>query len=84
MIHSLVIGGFTVLLVYALFYEDIPETMPKTTPKTAPGSIPINDHHDRKVVLSCQTCRKLKNHVEIEPNLFQCVKCKRQVDIRVS
>jgi acetyl-CoA carboxylase beta subunit len=36
----------------------------------------------RSVTLSCQTCRKLKKHREIQKNLFQCVKCKRHVDIR--
>lgn len=36
----------------------------------------------KKKVLSCQTCRKLKTHVEIEPNLYQCPKCKREIDLR--
>jgi acetyl-CoA carboxylase beta subunit len=44
----------------------------------------INDQSVRHVTLSCQTCRKLKRHKEIEHNLFQCVKCKRHVDIRAS
>lgn len=82
MIHSLIVAGFSVLMVYALFSEELPEAAPKRELKSE--SFPINDSKERKVVLSCQTCRKLKNHIEIEPNLFQCVKCKRQVDIRVS
>jgi acetyl-CoA carboxylase beta subunit len=64
-----------------MFSEDLPETTPESKPKR---QAVIHDHSGRKVVLSCQSCRKLKNHIEIEPNLFQCVKCKRQVDIRVS
>ncbi|WP_456273652.1 hypothetical protein [Bacillus sp. AK031] len=44
----------------------------------------INDFTVRHVTLSCQTCRKLKRHKEIQPNLFQCVKCKRHVDIRTA
>lgn len=38
----------------------------------------------RHVTLSCQTCRKLKRHIEVSHNLFQCVKCKRHVDLRAS
>jgi hypothetical protein len=30
----------------------------------------------------CQTCRKLKKHKEVKLNLYQCVKCKRNVDLR--
>jgi acetyl-CoA carboxylase beta subunit len=44
--------------------------------------ITINDPSNKSVILSCQTCRKLKKHKEIEPYLFQCAKCKRHVDLR--
>lgn len=44
----------------------------------------VHDFQSRHVTLSCQTCRKLKKHKEVEPGIFQCVKCKRHVDIRVS
>jgi acetyl-CoA carboxylase beta subunit len=47
-------------------------------------NITINGFKQRHVKLSCQTCRKLKIHKEIEPNLYQCVKCKRHVDLRAS
>ena len=43
----------------------------------------INDATGRHVTLSCQTCRKLKRHKEIETGLFECVKCGRQSDVRV-
>lgn len=36
----------------------------------------------RHVELSCQTCRKLKRHREVEPNLFVCTKCRRHIDLR--
>lgn len=36
----------------------------------------------RLVELSCQTCRKLKRHREVEPNLFECTKCRRHIDLR--
>lgn len=42
----------------------------------------VNGHKKRHVIMSCQGCRKLKRHAEIEPNLYQCIKCKRHVDLR--
>jgi len=41
----------------------------------------INQGTKRRT-LSCQTCRKLKTHIEIEPYLFECMKCKRRTDLR--
>jgi acetyl-CoA carboxylase beta subunit len=46
------------------------------------SNVVVNDFSGRYVTMSCQTCRKLKKHKEVKPNLFQCVKCKRHVDIR--
>jgi acetyl-CoA carboxylase beta subunit len=46
------------------------------------NEVEIRDFAGRHVTLSCQTCRKLKRHKEVETNLFQCVKCKRHVDLR--
>jgi hypothetical protein len=49
----------------------------------------VNDHdgHDdhttgRRLTMMCTTCRKQKTHIEIEKDLYQCTKCKRQVDLR--
>lgn len=36
----------------------------------------------RLVTLSCQSCRKLKHHREIQENLFVCTKCRRHIDLR--
>lgn len=44
----------------------------------------VHDFQTRYVTLSCQTCRKLKRHKEIETNVFECTKCRRQIDVRVS
>lgn len=41
-----------------------------------------DDFTGRHVTLSCQSCRKLKTHREVEPDLYQCTKCKRHVDLR--
>lgn len=47
------------------------------------AELDLNVFSGRQVTLSCQTCRKLKRHKEVETNLFQCVKCKRHVDLRI-
>lgn len=46
--------------------------------------ITVNTYSSKRFEMSCQTCRKLKWHVEIEPRIFECMKCKRQVDLRAS
>jgi acetyl-CoA carboxylase beta subunit len=75
---SFITGGMTVILAYALFTsdrEDEEELLEEST-------IVVNDFTGRHVTLSCQTCRKLKRHKEVESNLYQCVKCKRHTDLR--
>lgn len=74
---SFLTGGMTFMFAYFLFTaerneDDEPEN----------EDLEVNDFNNRYVTLSCQSCRKLKKHIEIEPNLFQCVKCKRLVDVR--
>jgi acetyl-CoA carboxylase beta subunit len=75
---SFITGGMAVLMAYALFSvgaEDDEEF------EGAESDLVINEGSGRHVTLSCQTCRKLKRHREIRPNIFQCTKCKRHVDI---
>jgi acetyl-CoA carboxylase beta subunit len=80
---SFITGAITALFMYALFTSDrIEEELEENDP--VEDEIEINDFNTRHVTMSCQTCRKLKRHKEVKPNLFQCVKCKRHVDIRVS
>ncbi|PKG22740.1 hypothetical protein [Niallia nealsonii] len=81
--HSFFIGLLSASFAYALFSQNEDEE-PIIEKDQNDDDIEINDFTARHVTLSCQTCRKLKRHKEIEPNLFQCVKCKRHVDIRVS
>ncbi|MEH6994251.1 hypothetical protein V7075_16270 [Neobacillus drentensis] len=79
---SYITGGMTVILAYAFYVvgmEDGEEELGEEE-----DNVVVNDFSGRYVTLSCQTCRKLKRHKEVEPNLFQCTKCKRHVDIRVS
>ena len=80
---SFITGGMTVILAIALFTsgseEDVEVDIVESVPE---GDFVINGSSGRHVVLSCQTCRKLKRHKEIQTNLFQCTKCKRHVDLR--
>lgn len=79
---SFLTGSLVTAFAFALFKsEDEPET---ELIEEEGNDILVNDFNTRHVTLSCQTCRKLKRHKEIEPNLYQCAKCKRHVDLRVS
>jgi acetyl-CoA carboxylase beta subunit len=78
---SYISGGMTVLLTYAMFTTDEEEVLEVESNETEDNLV-VNDFTGRFVTLSCQTCRKLKKHKEIEPNLFQCTKCKRHTDLR--
>lgn len=87
--HSFVIGLVSAALAFAMFSESGEETeadeeVVSDSEHTGLTDVDIHDFSSRHVTLSCQTCRKLKRHKEVQPNLFQCVKCKRHVDIRVS
>jgi acetyl-CoA carboxylase beta subunit len=77
---SYITGGMTMILAYAFYavgMEDGEEELGEEE-----NDVVVNDFSGRYVTLSCQTCRKLKRHKEVEQNLFQCTKCKRHVDIR--
>jgi acetyl-CoA carboxylase beta subunit len=83
---SFISGGITVLLTFAMFTssnEDEEIEMDQDEGDEE-SEIVVNDFSSRHVTLSCQTCRKLKKHREVKPNLFQCTKCKRHVDLRAS
>jgi acetyl-CoA carboxylase beta subunit len=78
---SFISGGITVLLTYALSSSDEEEELEMEINETK-DNLMVNDFTGRFAVLSCQTCRKLKRHKEIEPDLYQCTKCKRHTDLR--
>lgn len=86
--HSFVVGLISAAIAFAMFSEseeaEVDEVAGHTGQTGVGSDLDIHDFSSRHVTLSCQTCRKLKRHKEIEPNLFQCVKCKRHVDIRAS
>lgn len=72
-ITSFLVGVLSTLFAYALF---------KDKPEPAEVLIDGDDNTGRRVVMMCTSCRKQKQHVEIEHDLYQCTKCKRQVDLR--
>ncbi|WHZ03413.1 hypothetical protein QNH48_01560 [Neobacillus sp. YX16] len=77
---SYITGGMTVILAYAFYtvgMEDEEEEL-----VLVGNNQDNNEFNGRYVTLSCQTCRKLKKHREVETNLYQCTKCKRHVDLR--
>jgi acetyl-CoA carboxylase beta subunit len=79
---SYITGGMTVILAYAFYAVGMDDEEEELG--AVENNVVVNDFSGRYVTLSCQTCRKLKRHKEVEPNLFQCTRCKRHVDIRVS
>jgi hypothetical protein len=74
---SFITGGMTVILAYAIFSAGADDE----EFDVAESDLVINEGSGRHVTLSCQTCRKLKRHREVKPDIFQCTKCKRHVDI---
>ncbi|WP_448160763.1 hypothetical protein [Bacillus cereus] len=78
---SFISSGMAVLFIYALFAEQEEENELELE-EGIRNDLIVNSSTGRSVTLSCQTCRKLKRHKEIEPDLYQCIKCKRHVDLR--
>lgn len=78
---SFFMGIITVLLTYA-FLSTVMEEETEEILIDKESGVVVNDLSGRYVTLSCQTCRKLKKHRELESNLYQCTKCKRHVDLR--
>jgi hypothetical protein len=81
--QDFIMGGMSVMLAYALFSSGQGEEESGLYPEgTSVENVSVNDFSGRHVILSCQTCRKQKRHKEIEPNLYQCTKCRRHIDLR--
>lgn len=73
-------GSGSILTLFAIFLFNSNATANEDD--VIEEAIEVNDHKFRRKEMSCQTCRKLKWHQEIEPDLWQCKKCKRHVDLR--
>jgi acetyl-CoA carboxylase beta subunit len=79
---SFIIGGMTVLIAYAMFSFIDKEEMELERNTSERNQLIVNHSTGRYVTFSCQTCRKLKRHKEIETNVYQCTKCKGYFDLR--
>jgi hypothetical protein len=73
---SFTTGALTTLFAFAIFSQDKEEF------KTEEEGLTVHTTSGRLVEMSCQTCRKLKRHREIETDLYECTKCKRRIDLR--
>jgi predicted SprT family Zn-dependent metalloprotease len=75
---TFVTGAMSVVIAYALFsiktneYEEIEETEDVSNVST------------KRYELSCQTCRKLKFHIEVSNRVFECCKCHRRIFLTAS
>ncbi|WML38721.1 hypothetical protein RCG19_16155 [Neobacillus sp. OS1-2] len=81
-----ILGGMTVIFSYAFYCAGMDDGTDVEDEDLGQedSNLVVSDFSGRHVTLSCQSCRKLKRHKEVQPNLYQCVKCKRHVDLRAS
>jgi uncharacterized paraquat-inducible protein A len=79
---SFITGGISVLFTYLLFTTNKEEDVSEEELDDTDPDLIVNDFTNRHVKTYCQTCRKIKSHKEIQKDLYQCTKCKRQVDLR--
>lgn len=73
-------GVICTIFAYAIFKssEELNEMEPIIE------EVPVNDFKNKYVTMSCQSCRKLKRHKVIGESQYECSRCKRIVDLRVS
>jgi uncharacterized paraquat-inducible protein A len=80
---SLITGGITSLFTYLLFTTNkVEEEVSEEELDDTDPDFVVNDFTNRHVKTYCQTCRKIKSHKEIQKDLYQCSRCKRQIDLR--
>ncbi len=79
-----IIGGLTVLIARAMLKDATQEKEDFEEDQDHETLLQYEYDHgsNRTVELYCQGCRKVKKHREVEPDLYQCTKCKRLVDLR--
>ena len=73
------IGMMTTMLIFSLKHND--DEIEDEFQEEDESGITINGK-GRNVIMSCQTCRKLRKHEEIERDLYRCIRCKRHTDLR--
>jgi hypothetical protein len=82
--HDFILGGMTVILAYVFYSIGKEGEELEGEIFEPPTGLVVNGVSKHLHQLSCQTCRKIKNHREIEPRVFECTKCKRRTNLKVS
>jgi acetyl-CoA carboxylase beta subunit len=78
--HNYILGILTVVIAYA-FYDAGREEEVDTEEES---NLVVNDFSRKLYQMSCQTCRKIKNHREVEAKVYECTRCKRRTDLTAS
>lgn len=73
-----ILGIMTVVIAYA-FYDASQEIELEEE-----SNVVVNDFSRKLYQMSCQTCRKIKNHREVEAKVYECTRCKRRTDLTAS
>lgn len=79
---SFTTGLLSAVFAYSLFSQKENDEIEEVEEEVEDDLVINDGSTGRHVTMSCQTCRKLKKHKEVSPNLYQCCKCKRHVDLR--
>jgi hypothetical protein len=82
-IVAYITGGLTALFMYALFSSK-QEEFEVIEDSTELEDVPVGNFSNRIYELSCQTCRKLTNHKEVEFKVYSCCRCKRRTYLNAS
>ena len=79
---SFTTGLLSAVFAYSLFSQKENDEIEEVEEEVEDDLVINDESTGRHVTMSCQTCRKLKKHKEVSPNLYQCCKCKQHVDLR--
>jgi hypothetical protein len=78
-----IIGGVSAMFLFALFTADNDREEEEfdqgNTNNT--NNVVVTDFSRKLHQISCQTCRKMKNHREVAPRIFECTRCHRRTDL---
>jgi hypothetical protein len=77
------LGAVTVVIGYVFLSIGLEHEDTLDEPDISENNIVVTNLSNKFFQLSCQTCRKIKNHREIAPRVFECSKCKRRTNLNV-
>lgn len=77
---SFLSGFLTAALTYVVFSDKGKEKLEVAA--DIEDHIEYDDTTGRIVTMMCVSCRKQRRHKEVEPDLYECTRCKRQTDLR--